>query len=212
LTVLLSPLLRRRGAVLGTEIGVSIVIFALIGVLMWGSATGLSGVRGLGPGRAALGLTLAVVCGLGCAGNVIYSKRLSDDGLTPLSALAMRYYLTIGVCWALVAISDNPRVGAALLPAAVVAVLGVALPNYLGQVGIKHVEPITASLLDTLSPVCAFCLQLLDGRLRPSGLTLAGILGITIMVGLGMFARSRHEVRLRARAAVPADPGGLAVG
>lgn len=202
ITVLLGPLLRRGSSVLRAERAVSVGIIAVIGMLMWWSAAGLSGVRDVGAGRAALGLGLTVLCGLGCVGNNIYSKRLSDAGLTPRSTLAVRYYLMVTVCWALTATSDSPRLGAAFLPAAVIAVIGVAVPMYLGQVGIKYVEPITAALLDTLSPVFAFGLQLLDGRLRPSGFTLAGILAITALVGAGVVARSRHE-----RAAqVPARP------
>jgi drug/metabolite transporter (DMT)-like permease len=211
LTILLGPLLRRRTSVLAAEVAVSAAILVLIAVLMWGSAAGLSGLRDMDAGRAALGLGLAAVCGLACTGNIIFSKRLSDAGLRPLPALALRYFLTIIVCWGLTTTIDQPGIGAAFLPGVVIAVLGVALPHYLCQVGIKHVEPITASLVDTLSPVCAFLLQLLDGRLHPSGLSLAGILGITALVGFGVLARSRNEAQLSAvRPPADALPAGSA--
>jgi drug/metabolite transporter (DMT)-like permease len=203
LTALLGPMLRRGSLVLVTERVVAIAILALIGLLSWGSVGGLSGVGKVGMGHAVLGLALGVACGLACTGNVIYSKRLIDGGLTPLSSSAVRYFLMIAMSWALVAASGTRGIGASILPGAVIALIGLGLPTYLGQVGIKHVEPITAALLDTLSPVCAFLLQLLDGRLHPSGVTLAGIAGITVCVGFGVLARRRYETRPGPSRAVP---------
>jgi hypothetical protein len=60
------------------------------------------------------------------------------------------------------------------------------------------VEPITASLLDTLSPLVAYMLQFPDGRLHPTAFTLTCILAITALVGPGVLARSRYESRLTA--------------
>ncbi|MGX7828005.1 EamA family transporter [Actinokineospora sp. 24-640] len=198
LTVLLGPLLRKGSTVLRAEVLVAVGVVAALALLSWGSVSGNSGVGDIDTGQAVLGLALGFACGVACVGSVIYSKRLSDHGLTPLSSLSVRFFLMIVVSWALVATSDEPGIGPAFLPAALIAVIGVALPSYLGQLGIKYVEPITASLVDTLSPVFAFLLQLLDGRLTPSALTLACILAITVLVGIGVVARSRHETRTAA--------------
>ncbi|HEX4817149.1 MAG TPA: DMT family transporter [Nonomuraea sp.] len=207
LVALLGPLLRRGHRVLPGEVAVSLGVLALIGVLMWGSATGMSGLGRLDSGDAALGLALTLVCGLSCTANVIYSKRLSDAGFTPSSSMAVRYFLTVAVCWTLLIIGGDPRIGAAILPGAVVAVIGIALPNWLSQVGIKHVEPITAALLGTLSPIFAFLMQLLDSRLSPSGLTLAGLVGITILVTVGVVVRARHD-----RSTTDTSAGGTVAG
>ncbi|MFC7613535.1 EamA family transporter [Actinokineospora soli] len=206
----MSPLLRRGSHVLGVEVAVSAAILVLIGVLGWGSISGRSGIGALPTGDAVLGFTLGVACGLAYAGTVIYSKRLSDGGLSPLATLSMRYFLIIAVTWVLTAFSGSPGIVEALLPGLALALFGVALQSYLGQAGIGYVEPITASLLDTLSPVCAFLLQFLDGRLEPSTLTLACIVAITALVAVGVLARHRHEsaapvVPLPA----PADPEAL---
>jgi drug/metabolite transporter (DMT)-like permease len=195
LTVALGPLLRRRSSVLATEIAVSVGICAFIAVLVWGSVSGHSGVGDVGQGRAVLGVVLTLVCGLGSTANVIYSKRLSEAGQSPRSVLAIRFFLMIAVAWAMVLTNGSPQLAAAFGPAAVIAVIGVALPLYLIQVGIKYTEPITASLITALSPPFAFLLQLRDRRLQPSAFTLVGLLGITALVAWGVVARGRKERR-----------------
>lgn len=202
LTMILGRLLRRGSSILPTELVVSLVILVLIGVLGWGSVDGLSSLGDIGSTKAVLGLVLGVVCGLACTGNTIYAKRLDDGGLSPLSTLAVRYFVMIGVSWLWVAMIPNPAIAPAILPSLAIALIGVSLQNYLGQVGIKYVEPITASLLDTLSPVVTFALQLFDSRLHPSVLTLACTIGITLLVALGVVARSRNEIKLSRAVAV----------
>ncbi len=199
LTVLFGPLLRRGATVLRAEAVVSGGICLCIALLVWGSVTGRSGVGAVDAGDAALGLVLTLVCGLASTANVIYSKRLSEAGLGPQSVLSVRFFLTIVVTWAGVGFSEQPRLGAVFLPAAVIAVIGVGVPLYLIQVGIRHTEPITASLLCTLSPLFAYLLQLPDRRLTQSTLTLLCILAITVLVGVGTAARGRYDRRNRPR-------------
>jgi drug/metabolite transporter (DMT)-like permease len=195
LAVLMSPLLRPGTSVLRAESVVSLGIAVLIGVLVWSSFTGRSAVGELSPVETMVGVGLTLLTGLGSVTNVIYSKRLSDAYLTPQSVLAVRFFVMLAVTWTMVAASAEPGLGAAFLPSLLIAVIGVALPLYLLQVGIKHTEPITASILLTLSPLFAFVLQLSDRRLTPSALTLAGVVGIVVLVAAGMVARTRHESR-----------------
>ncbi|MGW4800281.1 EamA family transporter [Nonomuraea sp. NPDC004297] len=207
LVALASPLMRKGHPLLRGEVVVSVGVLALIGLLMWGSATGMSGLGRLDSSEAVVGLVLTIVCGLSCTANVIYSKRLSDAGLTPSSSLAIRYFLAIGASWVFVLAGGDVRIGEAFLPAAVIAFIGIALPNYLSQVGIKHVEPITAALIGTLSPIFAFLLQLFDSRLTPSALTLGGLVGITALVVLGVVVRARHDRSAAAEPPVRAEVG-----
>jgi drug/metabolite transporter (DMT)-like permease len=188
-TLVLSPLIRPGTSVLKREVWVSLGIGALIVSLAWGSVTGRSAVGMIGTTDALIGLVLTVVTAAAGTGNVIYSKRLSEAGYSPQSVLAIRFFLMVAVTWGFLALSANVDLGGALRPGAVLAVIGVGLPLYLLQVGIKHTEPITASLLTTLSPIFAFLLQILDRRLTPSLLTLAGIVGITALVAIGTLAR-----------------------
>ncbi|HKR49997.1 MAG TPA: DMT family transporter [Pseudonocardiaceae bacterium] len=195
LTVLVSPLLRPGTSVLRTEFVVSLGIVGLIGLLAWGSFNGHSAVGELSAVETIVGVGLTLLTGLGSVTNVIYSKRLSDAKLTPQSILAVRFFLMLAVTWTIVATSAKPGLGTAFLPSLLIAVLGVALPLYLLQVGIKHTEPITASILLTLSPLFAVALQLLDRRLTLSALTLTGVVGIVVLVAVGMVARTRYESR-----------------
>lgn len=195
LTVPASLLLRPGTSVLRTELVVSLGIAAMIGVLVWGSFTGRSAVGHLSVAHTTIGVGLTLLTGLGSVTNVIYSKRLSDARLTPQMVLAVRFFLMLAVTWVLVASSADPGLVAAFVPSALIAVVGVALPLYLLQVGIRYTEPITVSILLTLSPFFAFVLQLPDRRLTPSALTFVGVLGIVVLVILGTAARARHDSR-----------------
>ncbi|MFF7457931.1 EamA family transporter [Kitasatospora sp. NPDC008115] len=205
---LAGPLLRRSSTVMATETAVALAICALLAVLLWGSFSGLSGLGDMTTGRATLGLVFTVVCAIGSALNIIYMKRLNDAGCDTGSVLATRFLLMIAVSWALVALDGSPGLGSAVLPGAIVALIGVGLPIYVLQVGIRHTEPITTSLLVCLSPLFAFAMQLADGRLRFSALTLFGVIAVVVLVALGVVARGRRD---GARRGAPAKAAGAPV-
>lgn len=193
MTILLGPILRKGSSVLTTEVWASIGICGFLSVLIWSSISGHSGVGRIGLSHAVLGITLMLIAGLATTVNVIYSKRLSDAQYGPRSILAARFYLIVAVSWSIIAVQGNDRLGVTVLPAIVIAVLGVGVPLYLIQLGVRHTEPITSNLVCTLSPLFAFVLQLPVQRISPSPLSFACIAGITVLVGLGTMGRVRQN-------------------
>ncbi|MFB7685606.1 DMT family transporter [Streptomyces sp. NPDC056140] len=208
LTVLLEPLLRRGARPLRAEAVVSFAITAFLAVLVWGSLAGRSAVGRLDTQDAVVGLTLTLVSGIASTGNVIFSKRLSDAGFGPNAVMSVRFPVTLLVSWAAVLLGGRAgELGDALPSAAVLAVVGVGLPLYLIQVGIRHTEPITASLFSALSPPLAVLLQLTDSRLSVAPLSLACVVSITLLIGVGVLARQRHERRIALPPHPPGAPG-----
>jgi len=190
--VLAGPLLRRHSTVMATEVVVSVAICILLGVLVWASFTGRSGLSDVTTSDAVLGLVFTLACAVGSAVNIIYMKRLSDAGCDPGSVLAFRFFLMSAVAWVLVTLEDNVDLSAAFLPGVIIAVIGVGLPIYVLQIGIRHTEPITTSLLVSLSPLFAFAMQFADGRLRFSLFTLGGVICVVALVAVGAVVRGRQ--------------------
>lgn len=200
-TVFAGPLLRRGSSVLGMEVAAALGICAFMAILVWGTFAGRTGIGEIRAEHAAWGLIAAVICALGSAGNIIYMKRLSDAGQSPQAVLAVRFGFTIVIGWLLMGLGSRSDLAEAVVPGAIVAVIGVGLPIYVLQRGIKHTEPIIASLFVSLSPLFAFMMQLLDGRLHPSTLTILGIVGIVSFAAVGTIARGRLDRRTAMRAA-----------
>lgn len=193
MTILLGPILRRGSSALTTEVWASLGICGFLSVLIWSSISGHSGVGRISLFHAVLGIILMLISGLAATVNIIYSKRLSDAQYSPRSILAARFYLIVAVSWSIIAVQGNGRVGVTVLPALVIAVLGVGVPLYLLQLGVRRTEPITSSLVCTLSPLFAFVLQLPVQRISPSPLSFACIAGITALVCLGTVDRVRQK-------------------
>ncbi|TCO59552.1 EamA family transporter [Actinocrispum wychmicini] len=197
--------LRRGHPVVLAEIGASVGIFALIVVLTWGSVTGHSAVGDIGFRSAVVGVALAVVSGLASAGNIVFSKRLSENGYSPSSVMSVRFFLMIVVSWAAVGVTPRPAVVESLGPGLVLAVISVVVPLYLLQISVKHVEPTTVSLLICLGPAFTIGLESLDPRLHVAPLSLLAVLGITVLVAVGVLARHRAEIRARPRRVAVVD-------
>ena len=195
--VLVGPQLRQQSTVMRVEIAVSAAICILLGVLAWSSFTGRSGLGRVSAGHTAAGVVFTLICAAGSAVNIIYMKRLNDAGCNPGTVLATRFILMSVAGWVLVALEGQNGIFAALLPGAIVAVGGVGLPIYILQIGVRYTEPITTSLLISLSPLFAFVMELADRRLRFSPFTLGGVLSVVALVVIGVMSRDRQSTSHR---------------
>ncbi|WP_019057202.1 DMT family transporter [Streptomyces prunicolor] len=203
LTILMGPVLRRGSKALRAEVAASLGVCVVLAVLVWESFTGRSAVGSLEPGHAVAGFLLTLACGIGSTANIIYMKRLSEAGQTPQAVLAIRFFLMIAITWVLTALSERPGVGAALWPSLIVAVIGVGLPIYVLQIGIKHTEPITTSLLISVSPLITLLLQLLDGRLTTSAVSWVCTVALIVLMSVGVVKRAQEDRRQEPSAPLP---------
>ena len=146
--------------------------------LWWVVLAGHSGFAADDPAVSVMALALLIVSGASITISLLLCKRLNERGVGADSVTAGRYILIVLVAFAAVMLGDV-RSGVAsaydwTILAAAATVL-IVLPLYSLQVGISRTAPLTAHVIRSLGPVCVFALELADGRIGYSPLTLAGI-------------------------------------
>ncbi|MFD7664058.1 EamA family transporter [Streptomyces sp. NPDC059788] len=188
-TVLLQVLWWKRDRVLPGEVLSSIGILLTLAGLVWASLDGRSGVGDRAALAMTLGLCAAVASGAGGAANVVFSARLGAAGVDVPTVMGLRFALVAAVGWTLAGFSGAEQLGRALVPGAVVAVIGVSIPAYLVQIGVRKVTPMTASMICSLAPAMTLLIQLADSRLTFSVPSAVGITVITVFIAAGLLAR-----------------------
>ncbi|MGI5468207.1 EamA family transporter [Streptomyces sp. CA-132043] len=188
-TVLLQYLWWREDRVLPGELLSALGIVLALAGLVWASLDGRSGVGDRAAATMALGVCAAVASGAGGAANVVFSARLGAVGVDVPTVMGLRFGLVAAAGWLLAATGDTGRLGAALLPGAVIAVIGVGVPTVLVQIGVRRTTPVTASMICALAPALTLVLQLADSRLAFSVPSALGIALITALIGCGLLAR-----------------------
>jgi drug/metabolite transporter (DMT)-like permease len=173
-----------RGGVLAAAGTAAAVVF--LGVTTW---WGHSGVSARPTGELALGLGMALLCGVCGVATTVFSRRLKRNGFTADQVMAARFFVLL-VCGALLL----PDGGWAQLAAngetvVVIAALGIIAPLYALQLGIARVDPLTVAMLVATVPAFVFAVQALDQRVVFSASSLLGV-GSTIAFSLwGVRAR-----------------------
>jgi drug/metabolite transporter (DMT)-like permease len=167
-----------------------------LAVLWW---VVLAGHSGLNVNDLAVNLTalaLLIVSGACITISLLLCKRINERGVGSDSVTAGRYILIILVALAAVLLGDA-RTGIASLNdwivLAVAAAILIVLPLYSLQVGIARTAPLTAHVIRSLGPVCVFALELIDGRIDYSPLTLFGIALYSVFSIAGNLVRGWSE-------------------
>jgi hypothetical protein len=185
----------------------------LLGCLVLAAAVVLGGFSGLEagrPGRAVLGVGLALVGGTAIAVSALLCRTLNDAGVRPATLMGLRFPGAVVLAALLLPFAgDDPP--AAVTPAGLAGVglaclLLIVLPNYVNQVGVSLASPVTVRAVLALGPVLVFTLQLLEGRVSSSRATLTACVLYALVAVAGAAARRHTVAGVRAaRVAPPAS-------
>ena len=154
-------------------------------VLFYGSLSGRSAVVGFEQSRILLGAAAAIGCGYFMTVSTVYLKRLSVRGFRTDQVMAHRFYLLLAVTGGY-ALWQQTLVDTVLAHGALIAglsVIGVVFPMVLLQRGITLGTPFLTMVVMAGAPLASIVLQLFDGRLAVSPLSLIGV-GMTFVVSI----------------------------
>ncbi|MGI9488269.1 MAG: hypothetical protein ACR2RF_20800 [Geminicoccaceae bacterium] len=175
---------RPDGRRIGIGLGVMVGCAALAHAALDGS--GLLVSRGQYP---MLGLIASVTAGVGATLITILSKSLANRGWSSGAILAHRFYLIVPLALGLAVFQTDGVIVPSTMTSfddgimiVLVALIGVTLPLYLLQLGIKRCEPYTVMVCLAALPVMTFLLQGLSPAYAWSWPTLIGISIIALAV------------------------------
>lgn len=154
-------------------------------VLSWAAVAGTSAMGAVLTGDAVTGLVVSAVAGSFATASTFWSKRLSDRGWPPVRIMAHRFYLLVGVAgligWGTGTID---RALFALWPAIlIIAGIGIIVPLYALQVGIRRCHPFVVTVLIGVCPIFTLGFELFDDRLDWSAIS---ALGVCVLVAAGL--------------------------
>ena len=177
------------------------IYIGLVVSLLVAATVAVAGLSGAGPmplGTAALGVALAAGAGTSISVSTVLSRRLNDRGVPPAALISLRFVGAVALA-ATLSVASGAGVLTVFAKPDVTVVLGAALllivlPNYVNQVGIPLVSPLTVSAVMALGPVLIFGLQLVEGRLSPSPSSLAAAVLYGIFAVAAALARGGHSI------------------
>lgn len=192
-TLVVLGLTHRGRRVTGAELAGAAAILSGSVVLSWVSFSGRSGLAELSVSDVVLGIGAVVASGLCTVFLTLCSRKLTTLGWSNLNILGHRCYVTVIGCgllsipagqdWSVVA--DESTLVAAF------SVLGLTLPLFLLQIGIRHLPPFVVLAMTNLNPILTYLLQLFDQRLSASLYTLTGVLVVLGGVLWVIYSQSR---------------------
>lgn len=196
LTLIISFLDRRSAKVAFADALVSCLVLISVGIMLFNSFSGDSGITTTTSGQRLLGIASVVVCALGTVLYTVFSKQMFARQWSIFEILAVRNVAMLGVCIFMITLAGgNFSLDRNLiLPMLILVLAGHLLPIYLIQKTIYYLTPIHVSLVLLTLPVFVLLLQYLDARVEFS---MASVVAVSIIVilllGRALYAMKREE-------------------
>lgn len=183
ITLIVSALDRQGTRASRVDTLVSYLVLTSVGIMLFNSFSGHSGLAHTTIEQRLLGILAVVVCALGTVMYTVFSKRLFAAHWTTQEILAVRNVAMVTLCALLIPVTGGGfSIDRELLWAmALLVVLGHLLPIYLIQKTIYHLSPLHVSLVLLALPVFVLLFQYLDSRVEFS---IASVLAVGIIVFL----------------------------
>ena len=193
LTLVILMANKRNAKVAFVDAVVSCLVLVSVGIMLFNSFAGDSGIATTTLEERLMGIASVVVCALGTVMYTVFSKELYRRQWSVYEILAVRSVVMVGACvLAMTALGESFRVNAELiLPMVLLVVIGHLLPIYLIQKTIFYLTPIHVSLVLLTLPVFVLLLQYLDDRVEFS---IASVTAVSLIVFL-LLGRALYALR-----------------
>ena len=197
LTMLLTPLMRKKNPSSTLEKVSAVGLLLSIAYMSYSELSGTGGISNISLTDRVFGVSLALSTSVGIVLNSFVTKKVVELGFKATEIMAFRFYGVVVATLAILLIRGTPVVGVDAHWFGFIAILSILLvvvPIYLVQKGIEKSEPITVSLLWSLTPAVTLTFQTIEGRLHP---TLESVLGTTLccfFAFLGAWAGSQKKI------------------
>ncbi|RDJ19672.1 hypothetical protein DWF00_20875 [Bosea caraganae] len=141
-----------------------------------------------------LAIAAALLTGLTSTLSARESKVLATAGWKPAQVLAHRFYLTIAIAAAWLAL-EQPGLAlpqaSSLLPIMLVAAVGVLAPLLLLQVALRRSDALTVMICFAAQPLLSFLIAIPSPAYEWDVPTLFGVIVVTLFLGLDILAQRK---------------------
>jgi drug/metabolite transporter (DMT)-like permease len=136
----------------------------------------------------------SILTGIASAFTALTCKQLAVAGWSSTSILAHRFYLTIAVAvlWLLHEGRGASITGDHVVPGMlIVGTLAVLLPMLLLQMALRRADALTVLICMSSQPILSFALSALSPAYGWDNLTLLGVLGVSLFIGLDILSQQK---------------------
>lgn len=186
LTLIIVLAKKRSAKVAFIDALVSCLVLVSVGIMLFNSFAGDSGIATTTVQQRLLGIASVLVCAVGTVMYTVFSKELFARQWSVYETLAVRNVAMIGVCLIAIPATGESFVldSELILPMIILVAVGHLLPIYLIQKTIYCLTPIHVSLVLLTLPVFVLLLQYFDARVEFSIASVTAV-GIIVFLLLG---------------------------